>query len=239
MGCCGPSATFGSAGTEQIGEIWFDPPPVLPDILIKYIVTSEKRSVQVHPSDADTEAAGLGRQGKEECWLNTSADSGASLAIGFKEQLHAADVRTAALDGSIESLLGWHPVSADDFFYILAGTVHAIGAGASLIEVQQTSDITYRPYDYGRPRELYLDEALAVAKLALYDTQLHKRLAPMGSQLLVGGPYFELHYVDGSAGCDAFTVADQPALILPLEGSFLWVGRPCSPASVFFSMARS
>ncbi len=211
-------APFHSDGKEPTGEIWFDPPPALPDILIKYTFTSKKLSVQVHPSDADTEAAGLGRWGKEECWLITSAEPDASLAIGFKEELDAEAVRAAALDGSIEDLLVWHPVSVGDFFYIPAGTVHAIGAGVSLVEVQQTSDITYRLYDYGRPRELHLNEALAVAKLAPYDTKFRRRLAPTGSQLLVEGTHFELHYVDGSAGVKASTAADQPALILPLEG---------------------
>ena len=205
--------------SKTVGEIWFDPPPALPDILIKYIFTSKKLSVQVHPSDADTAAAGLGRQGKEECWLITSAEPGASLAIGFKQELDAEAVRAAALDGSIEDLLVWHPVAAGDFFYIPAGTVHTIGAGVSLVEVQQTSDITYRLYDYGRPRELHLDEALAVAKLAPYDTKFRKRIAPAGSQLLVEGPHFELHYVDGSVGEDALAFTGQPALILPLEGS--------------------
>lgn len=215
--------------SKTVGEVWFDPPQVLTEILIKYIFTSEKLSVQVHPSDANTEAAGLGRRGKEECWLITSAEPGASLAIGFKEKLDAEAVRAAALDGLIEDLLVWHPVSAGDFFYIPAGTVHAIGAGVSLVEVQQTSDITYRLYDYGRPRELHLDEALAVAKLAPYDTKFRKRIAPAGSQLLVEGPHFELHYVDGSAGKDALAFTGQPALILPLEGSVSVGGEAVQP----------
>lgn len=222
-------APFHSDGKEPTGEVWFDPPPALPDILIKYIFTSEKLSVQVHPSDADTEAAGLGRRGKEECWLITSAEPGASLAIGFKEELDAEAVRAAALDGSIEDLLVWHPVATGDFFYIPAGTVHTIGAGVSMIEVQQTSDITYRLYDYGRPRELHLDEALAVANLAPYDTKFRKRLAPAGSQLLVEGPHFELRYVDGSAGEGALTLTGQPALILPLEGSVSVGGEAVLP----------
>lgn len=222
-------APFHSDGKEPTGEIWFDPPPVLPDILIKYIFTSKKLSVQVHPSDADTEAAGLGRRGKEECWLITSAEPGASLAIGFKEKLDAEAVRAAALDGSIEDLLVWHPVTAGDFFYIPAGTVHTIGAGVSLIEVQQASDITYRLYDYGRPRELHLDEALAVAKLAPYDTKFRKRIAPTGSQLLVEGPHFELHYIDGSVGGDAIAARSPPSLILPLEGSVSVGGEAVLP----------
>jgi len=222
-------APFHSDGEEPTGEIWFNPPPALPDILIKYIFTSEKLSVQVHPSDADTEILGLGWCGKEECWLITSARPGASLAIGFKTKLDADTVRAAALDGSIEDLLVWHPVTAGDFFYIPAGTVHTIGAGVSLIEVQQTSDITYRLYDYGRPRELHLDEALAVAKLEPYDTKFRKRIAPAGSQLLVEGPHFELHYINVSAGEEALKAGGQPALILPLEGSVSVGGEAVQP----------
>lgn len=222
-------APFLSDGKNPIGEIWFDPPSTLPDILIKYIFTSEKLSVQVHPSDADTDAAGLGHQGKEECWLITSAKPGASLAIGFKTELDAATVRAAALDSSIEDLLVWHPVAAGDFFYIPAGTVHTIGAGVSLIEVQQTSDITYRLYDYGRPRELHLDEALAVATLAPYDTKFRKRLTPTGSQLLVDGPHFGLHYINGASQTHDVANLGQPALILPVEGSILVGGEAVLP----------
>lgn len=214
-------APFQSGERKPIGEIWFEPPPAVPDVLIKYIFTSEKLSVQVHPSDDDTEAAGLGRCGKEECWLITSAEPGASLAIGFREPIEADKVRAAALDGTIENLLAWHLVVAGDFFYIPAGTVHTIGAGVSLIEVQQTSDITYRLYDFGRPRELHLDEALAVATLAPYDTKFRKRLVPKESQLLVDGPNFELHYIDGATGEDAAVCKGRPALILPIEGSVL------------------
>jgi mannose-6-phosphate isomerase len=83
---------------DQIGEIWFDPPPALPGIIIEHIFTSEKLSVQVHLSDGDTEASGLGRRGKDGFWLITSGEPGASLAIGFKEQLNEAKVRAAALD---------------------------------------------------------------------------------------------------------------------------------------------
>ena len=72
-----------SHGGKRIGEIWFEPPRDLPQLLVKYIFTSEKLSVQVHPSDAQTEAPGLGRQGKEECWLVIDAEPGATLGIGF------------------------------------------------------------------------------------------------------------------------------------------------------------
>jgi hypothetical protein len=74
------------------------------------------------------------------------------------------ELRAAALDGSIEALMTWHPVQPGDFFHVPAGTVHAIGAGLSLVEIQQNVDLTYRLYDYGRPRPLQLDESIAAAR---------------------------------------------------------------------------
>jgi mannose-6-phosphate isomerase len=202
-----------------IGEIWFEPPPALPDLLIKYIFTSEALSVQVHPSDAETLAAGLGRQGKEECWLVIDAEPGAQLGIGFREPLDTGAMRQAALDGSIEQLMQWHSVSAGDFFYIPAGTVHAIGAGISLIEVQQNSEITYRLYDYGRPRELHLEQGLKVAHGTPYDARHCRRIGAKETARLVDGPLFRLDQIAGipSAGTlEAY--ASGPLLILPRSG---------------------
>ena len=99
-------------------------------------------------------------------------------------------------DGSIEALLAWHEVAPGDFFYIPANTIHAIGAGIALIEVQQASDTTYRLYDYGRPRELHLDEGLEVAIGAPHNPDLRRRLAPHGNTLLVDGPVFRLASLD-------------------------------------------
>ena len=185
------------AGGERIGEIWFEPPALLPELLVKYIFTSEALSVQVHPSDAQTLAGGLGKQGKEECWLVIDAEPGAVLGVGFETPLDAKAMRAAALDGSIERLMTWHPVAAGDFFYIPAGTVHAIGAGVSLIEVQQNSDITYRLYDYGRPRELHLDDGIAVAKGQVYADPRRCQLPERGEVVLVDGPLFRLDRIDG------------------------------------------
>ena len=103
---------FDTPPGKRIGEIWFVPPRDLPQLLVKYLFTSEALSVQVHPSDAQTEAAGLGRQGKEECWLVIDAEPGATLGIGFRQALDAETMRAAALDGSIEAMLEWHPVEA-------------------------------------------------------------------------------------------------------------------------------
>jgi mannose-6-phosphate isomerase len=212
-------APFAAPTGQRIGEIWFEPPPELPQLLVKYIFTSEKLSVQVHPSDTQTEAAGLGRQGKEECWLIIAAEPGATIGVGFHQDIGADALRVAALDGSIEQLLHWYPVAPGDFFMIPANTVHAIGAGVSLIEVQQNSDITYRLYDYGRPRELHLDQAIAVAKAQPYAPALHRQLPPQDPAALVQGPLFRLDRVVGQPSPEvAHAYADGALLVVPLTG---------------------
>lgn len=209
---------FSAPPGERVGEIWFEPPPALPQLLVKYIFTSEALSVQVHPSDRDAPGEGEGR-GKEECWLVIAAEPDARIGVGFRETISPEAMREAALDGSIEHLLRWFPVSAGDFFHIPAGTVHAIGAGVSLIEVQQNSDTTYRLYDYGRPRALHLDAGIAVACGAPWDERLHRRLEARGSVSLVEGPAFRLDRIDdpGRPGLSE-RYGKRPLLVLPLAG---------------------
>lgn len=219
-------APFAAPEGERIGEVWFEPPAALDALLVKYIFTSEALSVQVHPSDAQTTAAGLGRQGKEECWLVIDAEPGAALGIGFTAPIDADAMRAAARDGSIEHLLEWHPVKPGDFFYIPANTVHAIGAGISLIEVQQNSDITYRLYDYGRPRELHLDEGVAVALGQPHPPALRTSLPEAGGAQLVEGPLFRLDRVDGAvSSAVAGRYADAPVLVIPLNAAVMVDGE--------------
>lgn len=219
---------FEAPDGKRIGEIWFVPPRDLPQLLVKYLFTSEKLSVQVHPSDAQTLAAGMGRQGKEECWLVIDAEPGATLGIGFKGDVDAETMRAAALDGSIEDMLVWHPVKAGDFFYIPANTVHAIGGGCSIIEIQQNSDITYRLYDYGRPRELHLDQAIAVAKGAPHDAALRRHVPP-GDVPLVDGPYFRLDQVEGLPTCEQAANYEGCLLVIPRNGEACVGDEPVAP----------
>ena len=204
-------APFVAPAGEAIGEVWFEPPAALDALLVKYIFTSQALSVQVHPSDAQ-----LAGGGKEECWLVIDAEPGATLGVGFRHPVTSAAMRAAALDGSIEQLLDWHPVQAGDFFYIPAGTVHAIGAGVSLIEVQQNSDVTYRLYDYGRPRELHLDEGIAVAKGEPYAAALRTRLLQTGEATLADGPLFRLDRIEGMPSAEVLArYGANPLLVLP------------------------
>ena len=161
-------AAFPDGAGRQIGEVWFDGPDGRhPPLLVKYIFTSERLSIQVHPNDEQGRARGL-PGGKSECWLITAAEPDARLGVGTIETLSSHRLKEAALTGEIERLIDWKPVKVGDFFYIPAGTVHAIGAGVTLVEVQQNVDVTYRLYDYGRPRELHLEDGVAVSAPARY-----------------------------------------------------------------------
>ena len=133
-------------------------------LLLKLLFPDEKLSVQVHPDDAEARRMGQ-RRGKTECWYVVAAVPGAAVACGLLPEATPERIRKAVADGSMESLLRQVPVAAGDMVFVDAGTVHAIGPGVTLLETQQTSDVTFRMFDYGRPRELHLEQGIAVTKL--------------------------------------------------------------------------
>lgn len=205
---------------ERIGEIWFELPAgrAEPALLVKYLFTSERLSVQVHPDDAQARAAGA-RQGKEEAWVIMDTGDGAEIGLGLKQQLAPDRLRAAAEDGSIEALIDWKPVAAGDHFHVSPGTVHTIGGGLTLIEVQQYADITYRLHDYGRPRALHLDEAMACADAGPYRTPNLRVPVAAGVDRLVDGPKFGL--VDAHSddfGALPACGAAGPVWFIPVEG---------------------
>ncbi len=206
-------APFAAPTGQRIGEIWFEPPPEVPQVLVKYLFTSEKLSVQVHPSDA---SALPGEAGKEECWLVLAAEPDARLAIGFTRAVTPEEIAAAAQDGTIEGLLEWHPARPGDLFYLPAGTVHAIGPGLALVEVQQTSETTFRLYDYGRPRELHLERALAVASGGVYGHENKRSIA--NGPVLVDGPHFRLDRIEGAPDAATLAAYGGALLALPLAG---------------------
>src|SRR5580698_6277147 len=176
---------FADTGTtELVGEAWLTGPQCVVEtglfegetlmevgeelggefpLLVKILFPKEKLSVQVHPDDAQAKAMGETR-GKTECWYVLEAEPGATVALGMKPGVEVGQISAAVADGTMESLMEWVPVSVGDMLFVDAGTVHAIGPGVVLLETQQTSDVTYRLYDYGRPRELHLEKGLAVMK---------------------------------------------------------------------------
>jgi mannose-6-phosphate isomerase len=132
-------------------------------LLIKFLFPRDKLSVQVHPDDEG--ARELGQPcGKTECWYILHAEPGAQIGLGLKPGTSKAEVERAIREVRMEELLNWIDVRPGDMFYVDAGTVHAIGPGSIIVETQQNSDTTFRLYDYGRPRELHIEDGLRAAK---------------------------------------------------------------------------
>lgn len=215
------------AADPAIGEIWYDDPAGKPrDLLIKYLFTSERLSVQVHPDDEAAQARGYPR-GKDEAWIVLSAEPDSTIALGLKHDMAAADVRAGALDGSIEHMLHWQPVRAGDVIYSPAGTIHAIGKGLRVVEVQQNLDLTYRFYDYGSERELHLDDAMEVSTFGPFRPGPAPRELSKGRQIFAEGHKFVLERWT-MAGSIAVAKVDVPVWILPVEGQASVDGREAS-----------
>jgi mannose-6-phosphate isomerase len=171
-------------------------------LLIKLIDARERLSVQVHPDDefaGETE----GKLGKTEAWYVLYAKPGATIVYGLAEGRSADDLEDA-LNGKSEddvmSCLNVVPVKVGDVFYIDAGTVHALGAGVIVYEIQQNSDVTYRLYDYGRPRQLHLRRGLACVRRKQYNESI-----PIKNELPLRSPFFSLKLlkINGEARFDS------------------------------------
>ena len=134
-------------------------------LLVKVIQANESLSIQVHPDDEwAVKLEGQGNRGKTECWYILSAEPGAKLVYGIKEGFSNDVLAKAIVEKNLEQYLEMVEVKAGDFVFIPAGTVHAIGGGLRLMEVQQSCDLTYRLYDWGRDREVHIEKGLAVIK---------------------------------------------------------------------------
>jgi mannose-6-phosphate isomerase len=133
-------------------------------LLIKVLFAHEKLSVQVHPDDRMAQKYGDPR-GKTECWYALAAEPEARVALGLKPGVTLDQVKAGIHDGTLEESLNVLPVVAGDLIFVDAGTVHAIWPGSILLETQQNSDVTYRMYDYGRPRELHIEKSLEATRL--------------------------------------------------------------------------
>jgi len=227
---------WGSSNTEpwyrnpegqNIGEVWFEASDSAP-LLVKFLFTSDNLSVQVHPGDEYAQAHENGSAGKTEMWHVLRAEPGARIAVGLKKVETAARVREAALSGEIVDLLRWVEVQAGETYFLPAGTIHAIGAGLALCEVQQFSDLTYRLYDFGRGRELHLEKALDVAIFQPYDA-----LVPPRGNLLAQSEYFRTERVPvrGSAMLEG-------SLCIVLEGEGTFGGMRFAPGDGFEGPAR-
>ena len=166
-------------------------------LLVKMLFPNEKLSVQVHPDDAKAQAMGQPR-GKTECWYVLDAEPGAAVMLGLQDGIDAAAVERGISEGTLEAMLRSVPVTAGDMIFVDAGTVHAIGPGVVLLETQQTSDTTFRLFDYGRPRELHVRQGIDATKL----TTRAGKVAPQamdGFTRLIEERYFTVDRFHGPA----------------------------------------
>jgi mannose-6-phosphate isomerase len=228
-----PFASLSAPGGEPIGEIWFEAASgTAGALLVKYLFTSENLSIQVHPNDDEARAGGY-PSGKDEAWLVLEAEPGATIALGLKRAATFEEVRSAALGGSLEELVHWQPVQAGDIFYSPAGTVHAIGAGLSLIEIQQNLDLTYRLYDYGRDRELHLEQGLRVADLRPYTPPFERKKIGPGREIAAAGGAFVLERWFGSHRGSLSGHEDRPLTLVMVTGSGALDGETMKPGDVW------
>lgn len=208
--------------------------PGLCPLLVKFLFTSSRLSVQVHPEDeyARKHHRSLG---KTEAWFVVDAKPGAEVALGFRDSISPERLRESAISGEIEQLLDWRPVCPGDVVFVPAGTVHAIGAGLTVCEIQQNSDITYRLYDYGRPRELHLEHGCNVSSLGPYLHHFTRRELGIGRLAVAECDYFRIeHLTQTGRRLQLSSGLPHYCLLVALRGEGKIDGRPFRKGQVWF-----
>lgn len=178
-------------GADLLGE--FNEFP----LLLKLLDAKERLSVQVHPDD-DYASRVENKRGKTEAWYILSADEGARLVFGVKAK-SSEELKEVVASGHIEDTLNWIDVHPGDCLYIRSGTVHAIGGGIVLYEIQQSSDVTYRMWDWGRPREIHTQKALDVTRCDIVTRPVEATVSDVigGKRIsLIDGDFFKLNRLD-------------------------------------------
>jgi mannose-6-phosphate isomerase len=179
-------------------------------LLIKVIFAREKLSVQVHPDDQLAKKYGQPR-GKTECWYALAAEPGAEVAAGLKPGVTLEQIEAGIHDGTLENSLQILNIAAGDMVFVDAGTVHAIWPGSILLETQQNSDITYRMFDYGRPRELHIQKSLEATRLTTRAGKVAPRV--LGDRtILIDVDYFRVERIPVAVSRPSPTLpgADEP-----------------------------
>lgn len=180
-------------------------------LLTKIIDAKDDLSVQVHPNDDYAQEYENGELGKTECWYIIDCDERAELILGHHAK-NKKEMKDMITRGNWEDLLRKVPIKPGDFFYIPAGTIHAIGKGTLLLEIQQSSDITYRVYDYNRlenskPRELHIHKSMDVTTVPHQDYEIIREIQEFENgfkEHLIEEKYFSVYrlYVDGNGNFD-------------------------------------
>jgi mannose-6-phosphate isomerase len=206
---------------DAIGEIWYERSGAVardPSLLLKLLFTSRPLSIQVHPDDAYAQSIGL-PNGKTEAWYVLSAAPGAKVAVGLKQRLTPQQLRQAASDGSISELVAWQAVSPGDTIFVPAGTIHAIGAGLVIAEIQQRSDTTFRLFDHDRQRELHIENAVAVADAGPADFRIKPRRLSDTRTILTSNAHFVFERIDLAPNSAWCLDAERETWLLVVDGS--------------------
>lgn len=228
-----PQSFGAAAGGEPIGEIWFqDGRGAEAELLVKYLLTREKLSIQVHPDGAAARAAGH-RRGKDEAWLVLEAEPGARLGLGLRHEISPAELRSAIEAGTLEALVDWREARVGDFYYSPAGTIHALGPGLTLVEIQENVDLTYRLFDYGRARELQVEAGVKAARPEPYRAPTERREIEPGREILAEGGAFVVERWTRGAGGRLAGEVERPVWLVPVQGGGLIDGQPLEPPSVW------
>ena len=212
--------------------------PGICPILVKLLFTTERLSVQVHPDDAYAEKH-HGSLGKTEAWYVMDSQPPGEVAVGFLKPLAADQLAGAAQSGEIVNLLDWRKVQHGDVIFTPAGTVHAIGAGLTICEIQENSDITYRLYDYGRPRELHLEHGAKVSHLGPHRHDVKPRSLSSGRDELVTSKYFRIEKVTPKTGFKIAADLRFYVLAICVKGSGQMDGNPARAGQAWFIPAQS
>lgn len=205
---------------DAIGELWFQRDDITnrePALLLKLLFTTQPLSIQVHPDDAYARSIGL-PNGKTEAWYILSATPDAKIAVGLNRTLDASQLRASIADQSIADMIQWRSVVKDDVVLIPAGTIHAIGAGLVIAEIQQRSETTFRMYDHGRQRELHIDDAVASAHANPPPVQTAPSRLTEARTLLTADTHFVLERIDLSPGSDWDINAERETWLFTLGG---------------------
>jgi mannose-6-phosphate isomerase len=211
--------------------------PHLCPLLVKLLFTDSRLSVQVHPND-EYAAEHHHSLGKTEAWYVLDAAPPGEVGVGFRQPITAERLRSSALSGEIEELIGWRKVYPGDTIFVPAGTVHAIGAGLTICEIQQNSDITYRLYDYGRPRELHLDDGCRVSKLGPAGVDPAPVTLAPGRTQLVESEYFRIEHLNVTSPLRISASSPHYLLLMCICGHAKIDGRPAEPGQTWLAPAH-
>jgi mannose-6-phosphate isomerase len=205
---------------RPIGEAWFLADRELP-LMVKLIFTSERLSVQVHP-DSKTEMSYI-----------LDAEPGAAIALGFRQPITRQRLLESARTGEIEQLINWIPVKPGETYFTPAHTVHAVGAGIVLCEILRNSDVTWRLWDYGRPRELHVEEAVAISDLGVHPGAARATPISEGCDELVRCRHFVTELVRLAPGAPHRPTPEVCQMWVCLEGRGVIAGEPFQPGEVW------